>query len=655
MQRLIMLKNIKRSFRTGENESHVLKDINLVINKGEMVAIIGSSGSGKSTLMNILGCLDRPSSGSYEIAGVDPATLDADKVSQLRRNYFGFIFQRYHLLSALSAVGNVEIPAIYSGFTKAVRFKRAANLLERLGLGDKLYHKPSQLSGGQQQRVSIARALINNAEIILADEPTGALDKHSGEEVLRILRDLHEEGRTIIIVTHDTNVAKKAQRIIEISDGDIIADYSNPDYQAEVLPSTVPTGQPCATTSLVPASSVYARLREAFTMAILSLKANPMRSFLTMLGIIIGIAAVISMVALGNGTQAKIMENINSFGSNSLTIYPGTSMSDARAGLITTLTEGDAQALKSKPYVAGVTPELTGSSVVSYHQTYGHAEITGASEQLFIARKLELAQGHFFTAEDVQDRNLDVVIDQQTADTLFGKNALSILGKTIIISSSVGRIIGVVKNASTRWPSKNLQIYMPYSAMQTRFLGNDHNVQSIMLRIADNTEASLAEQEVTRFLIMRHGSKDFFIRNSEEFRKRVSQSIGVLTLLVSSIALISLIVGGIGVMNIMLVTVSERINEIGVRMAVGARQSDILQQFLIEAILVCTIGGIIGIILGLSLSWVFVLVHAPFTLLYSTSSIVSAFVFSSLIGIGFGFLPARSASKLDPVTALSRD
>ncbi|WJW79530.1 MacB family efflux pump subunit [Bartonella sp. TP] len=654
MQPLVVLKNIKRVFRSGEADVYVLKDINLTINKGEMVAIIGSSGSGKSTLMNILGCLDKPSGGAYEIAGQNIADLDSDQLSQLRRNYFGFIFQRYHLLPALSALGNVEIPAIYSGMAKAERFKHAAALLQRLGLGERLYHKPNQLSGGQQQRVSIARALINNAEIILADEPTGALDKHSGEEVLKILDELHQGGRTIIIVTHDTNVAQKAQRIIEISDGNIIADYLNEHYKTAPFDKNL-VQEAAQQSHSQGRNAVFDRLRESFAMSMLSLLANPMRSFLTMLGIIIGIAAVISMVALGNGTQAQIMANINSLGSNTLTIYPGKSMSDARAGLITTLTDSDAKALEQQPYVAGVTPEVSGNAQVSYGDISAHANVTGASEQLFVTKKLELAQGNFFTKEDVLNRNLDMVIDQQTADTVFGKNASNILGKTLFIGSAVGRVIGIVKNYTTGPASKNLQIYLPYSSVQTRFLGNDHSVQSIILRVADNIDSNSAEQAVTKFLTMRHGGQDFFIRNSEEFRKKVNQSVGVLTLLVSSIALISLIVGGIGVMNIMLVTVSERINEIGVRMAVGARQSDILQQFLIEAVLVCMLGGIIGILLGLSLSLVFELVHAPFKLLYSTSSIIVAFVFSSLIGVGFGFMPARNASKLDPVSALSRD
>lgn len=654
MQPLVVLKNIKRVFRSGEADVYVLNDINLTINKGEMVAIIGSSGSGKSTLMNILGCLDKPSGGDYEIAGQNIADLDSDQLSQLRRNYFGFIFQRYHLLPALSALGNVEIPAIYSGLPKAERFNKAAALLQRLGLEQRLYHKPNQLSGGQQQRVSIARALINDAEIILADEPTGALDKHSGEEVLKILDELHQGGRTIIIVTHDTNVAQKAQRIIEISDGNIIADYANTHYKPAPFDENLVPESP-RTSQSQSRSAAFDRLRESFAMSMLSLLANPMRSFLTMLGIIIGIAAVISMVALGNGTQAQIMANINSLGANTLTIYPGKSMSDARAGLITTLTDDDAKALEHQPYVAGVTPEVSGAAQVSYGNISARANVTGASEQLFVTKKLELAQGSFFNKDDVLNRNLDMVIDQQTADSLFGKNASNILGKTLFIGSAVGRVIGVVKNYTSGPASKNLQIYLPYSSVQTRFFGNDHSVQSIILRVADNVDSSSAEQAVTKFLTMRHGEQDFFIRNSEEFRKKVNQSVGVLTLLVSSIALISLIVGGIGVMNIMLVTVSERINEIGVRMAVGARQSDILQQFLIEAVLVCMLGGIIGILLGLSLSLVFELVHAPFKLLYSTNSIIVAFVFSSLIGVGFGFMPARNASKLDPVSALSRD
>ena len=651
---VIVLEDVVREFPAGESKVRVLKGINLTIRRGEMVAIVGASGSGKSTLMNILGCLDRPSSGSYKVSGKETSQLSADELSSLRRDHFGFIFQRYHLLGELTALDNVEIPAIYAGRSPHEREKRAAALLQRLGMGERITHRPGQLSGGQQQRVSIARALMNNGEVILADEPTGALDSHSGEEVLRILEEIHAEGRTIIIVTHDMSVAKKAERIIEISDGEILSDKPN-------QPTEVATGHADEVATEVVSNkkigwlrSFLDRFHEAFRMALLSMNAHRMRTFLTMLGVIIGIAAVVSMVALGNGTQKQILENINSLGSNTLNIFAGKSFADMRSGKVTTLVDSDAIALSEQPYADAVTPTVTTSSTVRYGSIESNVTVYGVSDQYFKAQGAKLVEGRLFDSESVLSRATDLVVEKQAVPTLFPDSHESPIGKVVLVGKVPTRIVGVIELQQMGPPSDTLQLYLPYTTVQTRFLGNN-TVRSITLKVADNVDSRLAEAAVKRFLIMRHGTEDFFIRNSEEFREQVIASTQVLTLLVASIALISLLVGGIGVMNIMLVTVSERINEIGVRMAVGARQSDILQQFLIESVLVCLIGGALGILLGLSVGWIFAVSGAPFKLVYSMGSIIIAFVFSTLIGIGFGFLPARNASKLDPVAALSRD
>ncbi|WP_375622508.1 MULTISPECIES: MacB family efflux pump subunit [unclassified Bartonella] len=654
---VFVLENIVRKFPAGETFVTVLHNINLTIKRGEMVAIVGSSGSGKSTLMNILGCLDRPTSGRYWISGKETASLSADELSALRRNHFGFIFQRYHLLNELTALGNVEIPAIYAGCAVEARKKRAQDLLTRLGMGDRINHRPNQLSGGQQQRVSIARALMNNAEVILADEPTGALDKKSGQEVLHILDELHQEGRTIIIVTHDMQVAERAERIIEISDGEIIADKRSRVAKTKVGKKSLQEQQNLkGQQKLGFFRSFVERFREAFVMALLAMNAHRMRTFLTMLGVIIGIGAIIAMVALGNGTREKILENFKSLGSNTLTIFPGKSFSDPQAEKITSLVEADAEALSGLPYVSGVTPQISASSKVRFGAVEVNAVIAGVGEQFFQTQGLKVFKGQFFDQKSVRDRAVDLVIEKEALSVLFPHSHESPLGKVVHVGNVPARIIGVVdsQNNASGDISNTLQLYLPYTTVQTRFLGTTE-VRAIIVRIADDIDSHLAETMVKRFLIMRHGGEDFFIRNSEFFRERVMESTNILTLLISSIAAISLIVGGIGVMNIMLVTVSERINEIGVRMAVGARQSDILQQFLIEAILVCVIGGGLGILLGLSIGGLFLLFKAPIHLVYTLESIIMSLTFSTLIGICFGFSPARQASRLDPVVALSRD
>lgn len=652
---VFVLENIVRKFPAGETFVTVLKGINLTIKRGEMVAIVGASGSGKSTLMNILGCLDRPSSGRYWISGKEVASLSADELSALRRNHFGFIFQRYHLLNELTALGNVEIPAIYAGYAPDVRKKRAQDLLARLGMGERVNHRPNQLSGGQQQRVSIARALMNNAEVILADEPTGALDKHSGQEVLRILDELHQEGRTIIIVTHDMQVAKRADRIIEISDGEIIADKLSKGTKTKMRVQS-PQEQPNLKDQKTLGSfrSFVERFRETFVMALLAMNAHRMRTFLTMLGVIIGIGAIIAMVALGNGTREKILENFKSLGSNTLSIFPGKSFSDPQAEKITSLVEADAEALSDLPYISGVTPQIAANSTVRFGSVEVNAMITGVGEQFFQTQGLKAVEGQLFDQKSVHERAVDLVIEKEAVAVLFPHSHESPLGKVVHVGKVPARIVGVVDPKNNGSGSNTLQIYLPYTTVQTRFLGTTQ-VRAITVKIADHIDSNLAEKMVKRFLIMRHGEEDFFIRNSEFFRERIIESTHILTLLVSSIAAISLIVGGIGVMNIMLVTVSERINEIGVRMAVGARQSDILQQFLIEAILVCIIGGGLGILLGFSIGGLFWLFNAPIHLIYTLDSILISLTFSTLIGICFGFSPARQASRLDPVVALSRD
>lgn len=648
---LIKLKVIRREYPSGYSSIAVLKDVDLTIHAGEMVAIVGASGSGKSTLMNILGCLDRPTSGSFEVSGRETALMNADELAALRREHFGFIFQRYHLLAELTALGNVEIPAIYAGVDPATRAKRATALLQRLGMGERLHHKPGQLSGGQQQRVSIARALMNNANLILADEPTGALDKQSGKEVLRILGELHAEGRTVIIVTHDMSIANKADRIIEISDGEIIADRQ---VEKSTPVATLPQEKVSGNTK--PALSLHAvtgAIREAFLMAMLSMRAHKLRTFLTMLGIIIGIASVVSVVALGQGSQQKVLADISSLGTNTLEIFAGKDFGDVRSGKITTLVVSDATELTKQPYVKAATPTVSTSSTVRFGSKESNAQVNGVSEQYFVAKGSKIADGQFFDNDSVRRIAQDVVIDQNTKNALFSDTNQSPVGQVLLIGTVPVRIVGVMEPQQGGFGSnQNLSLYLPYTTVQSRFLGSN-SLRSITLQVEDGIDTALAEQTVTDFLTQRHGTKDFYILNTDDIRKTITSATQTMTLLVAAIAVISLIVGGIGVMNIMLVTVSERISEIGVRMAVGGRQSDILRQFLIEAVLVCLFGGVLGIITALGFGTLFSLFSSDFSFVYSTTSIVTAFLCSTLIGVVFGYLPARSASQLDPVVALS--
>lgn len=428
---LLRISGISRSFQAGEQELTVLNNVSLSIRRGEMVAIVGASGSGKSTLMNILGCLDKPTSGAYFINGQDTSRMDVDELAALRREYFGFIFQRYHLLGDLTATGNVEVPAVYAGKDRNARRERAEKLLTRLGLSERLDHKPNQLSGGQQQRVSVARALMNGGDVILADESTGALDSHSGEEMMKLLQELHHDGHTIILVTHDMHVAQFADRIIEIKDGEIISDRRTNDR---------PHSEPDAvTTKHAPPRHRFgwARYTEALKMALLAMSSHRLRTFLTMLGIIIGIASVVSVVALGTGSQQAILENIASMGTNTIDIRPGTGFGDRRSGRVRTLTAADADALKNLTYVDSVTPSISTSVTLRYGNQAVTGSVQGVGPEYFRVRGYELAQGQFFDEDGVNALAQQAIIDDNTRKALFpGSTAL---GQVIFL----GRLPGL--------------------------------------------------------------------------------------------------------------------------------------------------------------------------------------------------------------------
>ncbi|MFX2255840.1 MacB family efflux pump subunit [Acinetobacter variabilis] len=651
---LLEVKNLTREFPAGESTVQILKGINLEIYPGELVAIVGQSGSGKSTLMNILGCLDKPTNGSYKVKGRETRELEPDELAQLRREYFGFIFQRYHLLGDLNATGNVEVPAIYAGADATERNARAKQLLTDLGLGDKTQNRPSQLSGGQQQRVSIARALMNGGDVILADEPTGALDKNSGIEVMRILRELNAKGHTIILVTHDHNVAKNATRIIEISDGNIISDKQNvPEVDDGFEKENLVRNEQKKISSW---RSAVDRLGEAFRMALLAMNAHRMRTFLTMLGIIIGIASVVSVVALGNGSQKQILENISSLGTNTITVFQGRGFGDnSRTAQVKTLIPDDATALSEQPYVDGVSPSVNSSVTGRFKEIEASTTVNGVSEDFFYVKGMNFESGQPFDKESVTEQAQDVVIDSNTKNTFFA-DGTNPVGQVILLGSVPSRVIGVIEEQkSMMGNSDSLNVYLPYSTVMSRMLGQS-NVRSIIVRIKDEYPSAAAENAILSLLVQRHGAQDVFTQNSDSIRETIQETTQTMTLLVSAIAVISLVVGGIGVMNIMLVSVTERTQEIGVRMAVGARQSDILQQFLIEAVLVCILGGILGVLLSLGIGQLIThFAGGTFQMAYSTTSIVAAFVCSSLIGIVFGFIPARNAARLNPVDALSRE
>ena len=644
---LIELRGLGREYPSGDGTISALRDVDFTIAAGEMVAIMGPSGSGKSTLMNILGCLDRPTHGTYAVAGQQVGAMTPDELASLRREHFGFVFQRYQLLGAASAVGNVEIPAIYAGVPASARHARARELLQRLGLGDRLDHKPGQLSGGQQQRVSIARALMNGGDVILADEPTGALDRASGQEVMAILKELHAQGHTIILVTHDAHVAANADRVIELSDGRVVRDERTTVRESlAVLPP-----KPRHRANML--RDVAARVAEATHMAVRAMTSHRLRTLLTMLGIIIGISSVVAIVALGEGSRVRLQNELNSLGTNTIEVFPGEGFGDRHAARVLTMNIGDAEALDKLDYVDAVTPGYSTGVTLRRGNIDVTGSVSGVGDKFFRVHGSRFASGRAFDADAIREQSQVGVIDDNARKALF-KDGSDPMGQVILLGSMPVRIIGITARDEGLFTSENLQVWIPYTTATTRLMGQG-TLRDINVRVKDSAPMDAAEQGIERLLTQRHGKKDFFLWRTDSIRKQLDTTTATITLLISSIALIALVVGGIGVMNIMLVSVTERTQEIGVRMAVGARQADILRQFLIEAVLVCVIGGAMGVGLALFAGVVFNSLDVGIRMIFSSASIVGAFLISSTIGIVFGFVPARNAARLDPVNALARE
>lgn len=646
MTALLQLTDIRRSYPSGDGNVDVLKGITLDINAGEMVAIVGASGSGKSTLMNIIGCLDKPTSGTYRVAGVDVATLDSDALAQLRREHFGFIFQRYHLLSHLTAVQNVEMPAVYAGMERKARLTRAAELLKRLGLEERVEYAPSQLSGGQQQRVSIARALMNGGQVILADEPTGALDSRSGEEVMAILHQLKEQGHTIIIVTHDPQVAAQAERVIEIHDGEILR---NPPAKTATGEARRLSGEHVSGWRQFSNS-----FREALSMAWRALAANKMRTLLTMLGIIIGIASVVSIVVVGDAAKQMVLADIRSIGTNTIDVYPGKDFGDDDPQYQQSLKYDDLLAIEKQSWVSSATPAVSKNLRLRAGNIDVAASVQGIGQQYFNVYGMTFSEGNTFNAIQAAERAQVVVLDNNTRRQLF-PNKTNVVGEIILVGNMPATVIGVADEKQSMFGSSTiLRVWLPYSTMAGRVMGQSW-LNSITVRVKEGYDSSFAEQQLTRLLNLRHGKKDFFVWNMDSVLKTAERTTHTLQLFLTLVAVISLVVGGIGVMNIMLVSVTERTREIGIRMAVGARASNVLQQFLIEAVLVCLVGGALGVTLSLMIALALQLILPGWEIGFSPVALLTAFICSTLTGVLFGWLPARNAARLDPVDALARE
>ena len=647
---MIELKNIFKTYDTGTVKVEALSDISLTIQDGEFVSIMGPSGSGKSTLLHILGLLDKPDSGSYLLNGEEVSLLSENELARVRNKTAGFIFQQFHLLPRMTALQNISLPLIYAGRT-GIKEKPLQRIAE-VGLQERAGHHPNELSGGEQQRVAIARALINDPLFIFADEPTGNLDTKRKDEIMSLLGSLNRQGITIVMVTHEPEIAQKTHRIIHVRDGRILSDTRTNSFLLK--PSGISMKAPSLSTSFLQSSIC---LKDHFKQAIQAIIGHKLRSLLSMLGILIGVMAVIAMLALGQGAKESISKSLSSLGSNLLVIHPGAPHMHGvmmQSGTTSRFTVNDSHAIAKIPKVLRTSAEVRNRAQVIYQNKNWNTQVQGVENSYALLRASIPSEGRFFTDEETRKREKVALIGKTVAKELFDNE--NPVGKEIKINRIQFQIIGLLPEKGTAgFQNQDDVVIIPITTAMYRVMGKDY-LDAINAEIKTPEDMDTAEEAIRDYLrkkakLAEDAEDTFDIRNLAELQKTLQTTTTTMTMLLGFISMISLFVGGIGIMNIMLVSVTERTREIGLRKALGARNFDIMTQFLIESIVMTFCGGMLGIFLGSGIAFLLTTI-AGWATKVSVFSVLLASIFSILVGLVFGLWPARQASQMNVVSAL---